>query len=157
MRSEPTAVLQAVPFHFLLKFPPEYPNSPPELRLFQPIPHPNVKPVTGGIQVLHAATPANPNSSGSRRIPVQARWRLSLWDCIPGKDSWSSGYSVHSVLLQLQGESPGFVHDLAALCFTIAAVIAGQQVLCYQSAYDPAACSAKALPCCLRCLFSTHL
>ncbi|WIA39460.1 hypothetical protein OEZ86_005559 [Tetradesmus obliquus] len=102
VRSKPASVLQAVPFHFLLKFPPDYPNSPPELRLFQPIPHPNVKPVTGGIQVLHAAAPANPNSSSSRRIPVQARWRLSLWDCIPGKDSWSSGYSVHSVLLQLQ-------------------------------------------------------
>jgi ubiquitin-protein ligase len=103
VRFAPTSTLQAAPFHFLLKFPPDYPTSSPELRLFQPIPHPNVKPVTGGIQVLQAA--AGPGSSSSRPIPRQARWRLALWDCIPDKDSWSSGYSVQSVLLQLQGES----------------------------------------------------
>jgi ubiquitin-protein ligase len=108
VRSSSTSTLQAAPFHFLLKFTPDYPTSRPELRLFQPIPHPNVKPVTGGIQVLNAAAaaagPGN-SSGGSRSIPRQARWRLALWDCIPGKDSWSSGYSVQSVLLQLQGES----------------------------------------------------
>jgi hypothetical protein len=27
-----------------------------------------------------------------------------MWDCIPGHNSWSSAYSVLSVLLQLQGE-----------------------------------------------------
>ena len=31
-----------------------------------------------------------------------ARWKLKMWDCIPGQDSWSSAYTVHSILLQLQ-------------------------------------------------------
>ena len=29
-------------------------------------------------------------------------WELNLWDCMPGQDAWSSAYTVHSILLQLQ-------------------------------------------------------
>ena len=25
-----------------------------------------------------------------------------MWDCMPGEDAWSSAYTVHSILLQLQ-------------------------------------------------------
>lgn len=39
----------------------------------------------------------------SRPFPREASWQLALWDCIPGHNSWSSAYSVLSVLLQLQG------------------------------------------------------
>ena len=29
-------------------------------------------------------------------------WNLLMWDCLPGEDAWSSAYTVHSILLQLQ-------------------------------------------------------
>lgn len=58
-----------------------------------------------------AAAAASSSSSGaaslashvSRPLPREARWRLAMWDCIRGHNSWSSAYSVLSVLLQLQG------------------------------------------------------
>jgi len=77
--------LGGLPIHFALSFPKNYPASPPECRLFSPVPHPNVRPAT---QVL----------PGLR----EARWRLALFDCIPDHSTWSCAYSVQSVLVQLQ-------------------------------------------------------
>jgi len=98
--------LAGAPIHFILKFPESYPNDPPEIRLLQAVPHPNVKPVPG-IQLLHVnqqQAGSSSSSSGRRSHPFlrQARWRLAMWDCIPGKNSYSSSYTVLSVLLQLQ-------------------------------------------------------
>jgi hypothetical protein len=70
----------------------DYPLSPPELMLFTPAPHPNVSlvPLGGGPLLLRGAQ--------------RPRWRLALFDCVPGHSTWSSAYSVLSVLVQLQGE-----------------------------------------------------
>ncbi|MCO5569711.1 hypothetical protein L7F22_023427 [Adiantum nelumboides] len=66
-------------FHIKLMFPPQYPNDGPELYIGTPLPHPNISPA---------------GSSG--------KWKLSLWDCIPGFKGWSTAYSAQSILLQLQ-------------------------------------------------------
>ncbi|KAK9829905.1 hypothetical protein WJX72_008590 [[Myrmecia] bisecta] len=74
-----------VPVHFLLVFPDDYPSCAPSLYLPTVIPHPNV---------LRVVDPPS-EASGMR-------WRLALWDCIPGQDGWRSVYTVHSILVQLQ-------------------------------------------------------
>lgn len=110
VRSNPEGTLCGAPIHFILKFPTDYPQKQPEVRLLQALPHPNVTRAEG-VQVLGVTAPP-PGSSGSsgslaqhrsRPLPREARYRLALWDCIPGHNSWSSAYSVLSVLLQLQG------------------------------------------------------
>ncbi len=73
--------------HFVLLFNADYPQSPPEIRLFSPVPHPNVR---KAIKVL----------PGLR----EARWRLALFDCVPDHSIWSPAMSVQSILVQLQGE-----------------------------------------------------
>jgi hypothetical protein len=57
---------------------------------------------TGGSS--SSSNAASLSAHRSRPFPREARWRLAMWDCIPGHNSWSSAYSVLSVLLQLQGE-----------------------------------------------------
>jgi hypothetical protein len=107
VRSNREGTLCGAPIHFILKFPTDYPQKQPEVRLLQALPHPNVTRAEG-VQVLGVTAPP-PGSSGSlaqhrsRPLPREARYRLALWDCIPGHNSWSSAYSVLSVLLQLQG------------------------------------------------------
>lgn len=71
--------LEGLVIHFALKFPTSYPSEGPECELFSPVPHPNVK-----------------------RIETRQVYRLALWDCVPGHNTWSSAYSVLSVLVQLQ-------------------------------------------------------
>lgn len=75
--------LDGLVVHFVLNFPSSYPAAGPECELLSPVPHPNVVPAVG-----------------RRR-----RWRLALWECLPGHNTWSSAYSVLSVLVQLQGSS----------------------------------------------------
>lgn len=75
--------------HFVLIFPKDYPSSPPECRLFSPVPHPNVSPAVSVIPGLR-----------------EARWRLALFDCVPTHSTWSCAYTVQSVLVQLQGKYP---------------------------------------------------
>jgi hypothetical protein len=42
-RSSPEGTLQGAPIHFILKFPLDYPQRQPEVRLLQAIPHPNLQ------------------------------------------------------------------------------------------------------------------
>ncbi|KAK9843303.1 hypothetical protein WJX74_010075 [Apatococcus lobatus] len=79
------AVLGESLVHFVLIFPSDYPSKAPGVWLFTPVPHPNI--------VSY--------SVASSRVPG-ANWKLAMWDCIPGRDAWSSAYTVHSILLQLQ-------------------------------------------------------
>eukprot|EP00798_Chlamydomonas_sp_ICE-L_P013697 gene13697-19589_t len=74
----PTGPLAGTSFHFELSIPADYPNKPPEIFLFTPIPHPNV------IRTL------------------DGNFRLALFDCVPSHSTWSPAFSIHSVLVQLQ-------------------------------------------------------
>lgn len=66
--------------HFQLTFDGRYPVTAPECRLFTPLPHLNVR----------------------KDLPLAAApYRVSIWDCNPSENGWSSAYTVHSVLLQL--------------------------------------------------------
>lgn len=79
------------PIHFILAFPHTYPAEPPEVRLFQAVPHANLR-----------QAEAVDTGNGARRLPRSARWRLSLWDCLPGHSTWVCSYGVQSILAQLQ-------------------------------------------------------
>lgn len=73
-----------VPVHFSLKFTTNYPSEAPQVRLFSPVPHPNV-------------------TKDSVRDPVFGQlYKLAVWDCVPQQNSWSSAYTVQSILIQLQ-------------------------------------------------------
>ncbi|KAJ7523811.1 hypothetical protein O6H91_18G063500 [Diphasiastrum complanatum] len=78
VRPEEESLLGDAPFHLILVFSDSYPKTGPMIKVLSPLPHPNV----------------------SRR--QDGSWQLSLWDCIPGFQGWTSAYSVQSVLLQLQ-------------------------------------------------------
>ena len=56
-------------------------DVPWQVIVLTPLPHPNITRTT---------------------IEGHPSWRLALWDCMPGVDSWTSAYSVQSILLQLQ-------------------------------------------------------
>jgi hypothetical protein len=70
--------------------PQDYPLRAPEVHLYTPVPHPNVVPLGSGPLLVRGVR--------------QPRWRLALFDCVPGHSTWSRAYSVLSVLVQLQGE-----------------------------------------------------
>ncbi|GAB4817332.1 hypothetical protein N2152v2_004378 [Parachlorella kessleri] len=76
--------LADVPLHFVLLFPDNYPTQGPEIRLFHPLPHPNI-----------AAHTAGAAQSGG------AAYRVAYWDCNPSIDQWSPAFSVASTLVQL--------------------------------------------------------
>lgn len=103
--------LGGVPIHFVLLFPSTYPAEPPQVRLFQPVPHPNVRRVAGAV--------AGGMAGG---VPASARWRLGLWDCVPDKNTWSAAYSVLSVLVQLQGTCHVHTHTRAHTVCTVLSV-----------------------------------
>jgi ubiquitin-protein ligase len=76
--------------HFRLTFPQTYPLAAPTILLYTRVPHPNVSPVENGALLVRGVR--------------QPRFKLAMYDCIPGQSSWSPAYSVQSVLVQLQGE-----------------------------------------------------
>ena len=65
-------------FHFELTFPPNYPVSPPTIRTFTPIPHPNV---LGGTSICLDILDGN-----NKQI----------------YQGWTSAYTVETILIQLQ-------------------------------------------------------
>ncbi|KAK9867221.1 hypothetical protein WJX84_008701, partial [Apatococcus fuscideae] len=71
--------------HLVLVFNDDYPAFAPRMRLFHALPHPNAT----------RSLPAPRGAEGSA-------WEFAMWDCMPGEDAWSSAYTVHSILLQLQ-------------------------------------------------------
>lgn len=81
--------LDGLPIHFVLRFPETYPSKPPECDVLTRIPHPMVSVSTreihleGGEEVLEGH-------------------RVALWDCVPGRNTWTSAYGVLSTLIQLQ-------------------------------------------------------
>jgi ubiquitin-protein ligase len=82
-----TGALAEAPFHFWLDFEESYPASPPQLLLHSPVPHPML--------VRRVNTAAG-----------EPQFRLRLWDCVHGKDTWCFAYTVQSVLVQLQAFLP---------------------------------------------------
>ena len=64
-------------FHLVMTFPTNYPHSPPTIQLSTPIPHPCVSGNTVNLDILDAS-------------------RKGVYE------GWTSGYSVQSILLQLQ-------------------------------------------------------
>lgn len=79
IRGPDTSAFYGGVFHMSITFPQNYPVSPPDIRLFTDVPHPNVF---------------------SRKIcldMLQPKKKESGW-----YDGWSSAYTVESILIQLQ-------------------------------------------------------
>jgi ubiquitin-protein ligase len=108
--------LDGVNVHFVLQFPSDYPAHAPEVRLFSPVPHPNVH---------HWPVP------DSRELRA-AQWRLSIWDCLPTKDAWSPAYSVLAILVQLQAFllHEELQYDTNTVANTLTAIARAQEVQC---------------------------
>ncbi|KAJ3260028.1 hypothetical protein HDU77_001545 [Chytriomyces hyalinus] len=84
----------AVPLHFRLEFPANYPTAPPTVLLCSPLPHPNVfdAPKNPGLyriclDMLETGTYADPTTQSSGTFPYSG---------------WSSSYTVKSIMMQLQ-------------------------------------------------------
>ena len=79
------------PLHFALFFPDNYPTAPPTCALASRLPHPNVSRAgfewSGGFEWSLCLDLLEPAPKGEAAAPYTG---------------WSSAYSVHSILLQLQ-------------------------------------------------------
>lgn len=94
-----------VVFHFVLKFPPNYPVSPPKLTLSTPVPHKNVF-----VKAGHGGYELCLDMLANDSFMTEAHKEKSY-------AGWSTTYSVYSILLQLQGR------ELVILTLTIEAFL----------------------------------